>query len=672
MAFALFAPTCLQAVELDWQPQRSNDAEANRHGSTISIRTTGNDPYLVWRIREPVGESQRVLEFDYFCVDGIDSVCGYLGPPISEASRFVMPDLSHAEGWQTYRVDLVDATGGPLKRNTSLLRIDPGNRTNVRIQIRDLRLRERTPQEEEQAAKAVQLRRQKLAADESIRHYLQTSFPCTIDRVHVGVEQITIEGDTLDIAKPTESMELVEFAPHVAISGGAIDAAESLPASTGRFRIEVPRYFGGRDRLHSAWRLRWKHDGAAEFVTARHFVTGIDLASQNVPASRMNPKSQKGLSAVSRRGPLDELPELGIQSITINLLLNRFLTTKPGGNRERIKVQGAEIYFNPQAFDHIDDLVDFARRHEIVVTAIVLIHRSKRAEDHSPLAHPQADGGVYAMPDVDSERGARLYAFVLDRIAERYRHPGRSPGGITNWIAHNEVDFHSVWTNMGRQPRHVLTETYYRSMRMIDLAARQHNPHARVFASLTHHWVVPDDGKWQQLSPQETIETLQRYSQIEGDFPWGVAYHPYPQSLFAATAWNDPDPQESFETPLITIQNLEVLGDFLDLPSMRDSSGKRRPVLLSEQGFHSHSYQPRDQTLQAASLLYAMEKVRKLPWVESFYYHRWIDHPDEGGLLLGLRTLPDSEHRYGQRKLSWQIYRAFGTEQEQEVVGSLR
>jgi hypothetical protein len=275
------------------------------------------------------------------------------------------------------------------------------------------------------------------------------------------------------------------------------------------------------------------------------------------------------------------------------------------------------------------------------------------------------------MPDLTSLRGTRIYSFVLDRIARRYAHPNRSPGGISNWIAHNEIDFHSVWTNMGPQPRSVLTETYYRSMRLIDSAARQHNPHSRVFASLTHHWTVPDDGNWRQLSPRETIDRLQQYSRVEGDFPWGIAYHPYPQSLFAENAWTDELATSDFDTPLITLQNLEVLGKYLEQPAMRDSQGKMRPVLLSEQGYHTPTYDQDAQHRQAASLWYAMNKVRSLPWIESCHYHRWIDHPDEGGLLLGLRTLPTDQAPYGQPKHAWHVYRAFGTEQEASSVSLL-
>ena len=408
----------------------------------------------------------------------------------------------------------------------------------------------------------------------------------------------------------------------------------------------------GRDRLHSGWRIRGQNANAdkSAFLSARHYATSIVPSGSDHAAGRPRPKSQKGLSGISRRGTLDDFSELGIHAATLNLVLNRFVSTTEGPGKQRIDVTGSPVFFDPRAFDGYDKLIDFARRREIVVTAIVLIPRSKRASTQSPLVHPESDGGVYAMPDLSSDRGAKIYAFVLDKIAERYRNADRRPGGITNWIAHNEIDFHPVWTNMGGQPREVLTETYYRSMRMIHNAARAHNPHARVFASLTHHWVVPDDGEWKQLAPREVLETLHRYSQLEGDFAWGVAYHPYPQNLFAPVAWNDTNIRDDFDTPLITIQNLEVLGRFLDRSEMRDGAGQMRPVLLSEQGFHSDSYEDEAQNRQAGSLWYAMKKVRSLPWIESFHYHRWIDHPAEGGLMLGLRTLPTTEHPQGRAK----------------------
>ena len=399
-------------------------------------------------------------------------------------------------------------------------------------------------------------------------------------------------------------------------------------------------------------------------MSARHHTSVFQTTTSSTTLLQSRPANQKGLSAFSNRGPRTDLVELGVKAITLNLVLSRFLTNVSGSQRERINTTGAPIYFNRAAFNALDQLVDYCRQNEIVVTAIVLIPRSKNAESQSVLVHPETDGGVYAMPDLVTSRGVTVYGAVLNRIAKRYSNANHAPGLIANWVAHNEVDYHPVWTNMGTQPDEICIETYYRSMRMIHNAARSHNPHARVFISLTHNWKVLHAKPWRQLSPKTTLETLQRYAMQEGDFAWGVAYHPYPQSLFARVAWKDIEIGNNFDTPLITIQNLHILGDFLKQDSMRNTEGQMRPVLLSEQGFHTPTYEQGDQDRQAGSLLYAMKRVRSFSWVESFHYHRWIDHPDEGGLMLGLRTLPTGTTPHGQRKRSWHVYQAIGTPAE--------
>jgi hypothetical protein len=668
-AFAILLPSGDLAAEEPWLPHRENDVELSVAASTIAIRTTGHDPFLVWLLPESTEADHRVLEFEYFCTEKIGSVSGFLGPPLSEATRFDLPDLTIAEGWQTYTVDLVRAAENRIPKNANQLRIDLGTKPNVRLQIRGVHLRSRTSMEIRDASQAALRRQQQLAQAQRISGYLQSSFPLKFDQITVNEKSVALMGKLADRRSATDTWKLVEYPPNESISEQGINCDEPITVSGDRFRAEVPRRVSGRDRLHSGWRIRETESQSKQFLTARHFATTISASGQHA-AERPHPKTQKGLSGISPRGPLEELPELGIHAVTINLVLTQFLSSNPGEDRERVAVGGPPVYFNSGVFGGYDRLIDFARQHEMVVSAIVLVPRSRRTVQ-SPLVHSESDGGVYAMPDLSSERGTKLYAFVLDRIADRYRNTDQAPGGITNWIAHNEVDFHPVWTNMGSQPREVFTETYYRSMRMIHNAAQSHNPHARVFASLTHHWAASEEEQWKRLAPKEFLERLQRYSKLEGDFNWGVAYHPYPQNLFAPVAWNDTNIHHDFDTPLITIQNLEVLGRFLDRPEMQDAAGRMRPVLLSEQGFHTDSYDDLAQSRQAGSLWYAMKKVRSLPWIESFYYHRWIDHPDEGGLLLGLRTLPSKEHPYGEQKRSWYVYQAFGSKSETEATSGL-
>jgi hypothetical protein len=671
VAIAVVTSADLRADDQDWLPVRSHDVELTVTDSTIKIRTTGGDPYMMWRLKRPLKTSDRVLEFQYFCTESIDSVTAFIGPPITEAGKFALPNLTIAEGWQTYAVDLVTAAGKPIAGNASLLRIDLGVKPDVRLLIRRVRLRSENEEDIRKKRAAAARRQEKIDQSRSIVQYLKESFPLRIDKVIVDDQFVTIRGPVPPSNGDRSAWQLIEFPPHVAVCDPGMRCNEAIEFSDDSFLIRVPRLAAGRDRLQSGWRIRSGRSNDGPFLSARHYATEIVPSSDKHAAERARPRTQKGLSGISPRGPLDELPQLGIGAVTINLVLNHFLSASGGKGKQRLDGPGPSLYFDSRRFAHYDALIDFARRHQMVVTAIVLIPQATRSRAQSLLVHPETDGGVYAMPDLSTARGAQVYASVLDRIAARYANSEQAPGGITNWIAHNEIDFHPVWTNMGRQPRSIVTETYYRSMRMIHNIARRYNPHARVFASLTHHWVVPDDGNWGQLAPREVLESLQHYSELEGDFAWGVAYHPYPQSLFAPVPWKDTDIRDDLKTPLITIQNLEVLGRFLDQAKMRDAAGNRRPVLLSEQGFHSESYGDQAQAFQAGSLWYAMQKVRSFDWIESFHYHRWIDHPDEGGLKLGLRTLPSTKHPFGERKRAWHVYQAIGTEKEAEAIRGL-
>ncbi len=662
------------SVQFPESPARSNHVALVRQDNNLSITTTGTDPFLVWEWSKPLQLTEPVLSFEYFCPDGINNISVFPGPPITAAMQLKLPDLSIAEGWREYAAPLNPSSSQQLPSQITQLRLDLGQAMNRKVSLRNIRIRPPTQQERDHAANRIRIEEEKTFAAKAIRQYSEASFPATFTKIIVGQDTITLHGKLPDsaVTTPASLLKLVEFPANVQIN----EAGASVPLrpqwSRNHFSVVVPRTVGRRDRIYSGWRIKTvaTQGNTEHFLSARHYPTVFET-NNSPPTAPLRPGNQKGLSGFSRRGPKTDLLELGITAVTVNLVLNRFISNADGPGREAIPSPGPPVYFNRSAFGALDELVDFCRQHKIVVTAIVLIPRSKQNAAQTALQHPEAEGGVYTMPDMTTPRGTTIYGYLLSRIAERYSDPNQTPGVITNWIAHNEVDYHPVWTNMGKQPDEIYLEAYYRAMRMIHNSARAFNPHARVFISLTHNWLVTNPQRWQQLSPKKALLALQRYSMQEGDFAWGVAYHPYPQSLFAKTAWQDNDIKNHLNTPLITIQNLHVLGDFLNQTSMRDSNGERRPVLLSEQGFHTPTYGTEDQNRQAGSLHYAMQRTQAFPWIESFHYHRWVDHPDEGGLKLGLRTLPTKKHPHGERKRAWTVYRAIGTSGETEATNGL-
>ena len=81
-------------------------------------------------------------------------------------------------------------------------------------------------------------------------------------------------------------------------------------------------------------------------------------------------------------------------------------------------------------------------------------------------------------------------------------------------------------------------DIYVKSMRMVYYTARKYDADAEVFISLDHCW------NQEYTEPHcypaaEVMDTLMAYCKAEGDFKWGVAIHPYPESLLDPKSWLD-------------------------------------------------------------------------------------------------------------------------------------
>ena len=94
-----------------------------------------------------------------------------------------------------------------------------------------------------------------------------------------------------------------------------------------------------------------------------------------------------------------------------------------------------------------------------------------------------------------------------------------------------------------------------------------------------------------------------------------------------------------------------------------------RTILLSEQGFHSVPGNRESLLDQAAAIAYAWKKIEPIDSIKAFHYHRWIDHENEGGLHLGLWTVrPGTVTLPAEKKPSWDIFQALGTEREADAI----
>lgn len=609
--------------------------------------------------KTPPAATDTVLELEYFCVGGVPEFAVLPGPPFQAATSRRLPALGHSEAWSPWSARL-DA-GKPLPQGWKQLRLDLPMPNDRILQIRKARLRAPAPGE------FTAPRRQAASATgAALDTYLNKRFPASVRSVRVGTNDVTITGDSGGIR---DGLFLVDI-PMDIVLGDAKCWETRIPVQPGpdgSFTIMLPRQRGRgkfvHDRLLSRWQLARGASNTFEPVSHARYADEVAHAEPAPEPAR--PASKKGLGGWRRGMVEDELEQLGIASMTVNIMLQNLVSRRHDPGTTPFTWQGRTWYARDAALENYDKTFLEAARHRIMVSAILLVGNPARSKGGvlDILGSPDAaKEGTFAMPDVTTEEGAALYGGILNLLAHRWCRADGKYGRVHHWIVHNEVDAAVVWTNAGPKTALEFMDLYQRSMRMVDLIARQYDPNSRAFITLTHHWAHHGNPGW--YGSRNLLEILCRFTRAEGDFPWALAYHPYPQNLFNPRTWEDQQATYSYDSPKITPKNLEVLDAWMK-ESARLYRGGVRPVHLSENGFNSKDYSPKQLEDQAAGMAYAWKKIQGLSSIEAWQYHNWIDNRNEGGLRIGLRRFPDDAEEPLGKKPIWHLYQALGTPAEE-------
>lgn len=679
LVLLLVKATALSATPLQLDAGSARDLEVRAaDDGTTELRTTGADPH-VHTMPLPAGTDlarDHRLSLEYFSLEGTDALQVFLLPPEREAVSVKVGGLSRSEGWTSYFIDLAPALA-KTKQKVTALRLDFGTKANRTLKLRNLQVRPATAEERAfESRRAAQAMRE-VNLEKSLRAYLDAKFACAVTQVRATAEKIIVEGR---VAAPGGELVLVEVPIYAEIGepAGFPVLAPIRAGADGRFNCALDRLakVGERthDRLFSRYAVARKTADGGTLVSHARYVDTIE-PKWNLPEEK--PRSRKGLGGLSPGRPVSDIDELGIGAVTVNILPASFMRMTPGAGRTAFEVAGRTYFADDRAVAQLDQTMLAAAKRRVVVSAIILVSQAAQSPDKQYgrlVAHPDAHpAGHFAMPNVLSEEGHAAYSGALDFLARRYSQPDGAHGRIHHWIVHNEVDAGWEWTNAGEKTALRYLDLYHKSMRTVQLIARQYDAHAKAFISLTHYWT-------QRASPpfypsRDLLKLLLDFSHAEGDFEWAIAYHPYPQSLRNPRTWEDQLAQFTFDTPQITFKNIEVLDAWVRLPR-NCFHGKPRSVQFTEQGPNSPDYSEKSLREQAAALAYVWKKLQRLDTIEVFHFHNWVDNRGEGGLRIGLRRFPDDPGQPLGKKPVWFVFQALDTPQEdaatefaKEVIG---
>lgn len=425
---------------------------------------------------------------------------------------------------------------------------------------------------------------------------------------------------------------------------------------------EIPRFDGASDRLFARYQLV---DTMGNLVGAPQFVSDFSA----LPArdqSLQRPKGKKGLACIVDDS---DITALGLDWAAQNIDIGGMVDWANPNPEMSFEFEGRRVGLHAGAVAALDRALKSKAEHGVAVVGILLNYVHRGTPRQSPMVHPRTDPATVPMGpaafNTATAEGVFHYRAILHWIVERYTDPAEPHGRLTGLVIGNELQSHWLWYHLGEAEEDYVLDEYFAAVRVADLCARSVHRDFRVYLSLEHHWTLRGHAEdaLREIAGVTILRGINERAKRSGDFPWNLAFHPYPESLFEPRFWNDRTAPLRLDAPRVTFRNLEVLSAFLRQPEYL-WNGQPRHIALTEQGFHCRKDKD-GEALQAAAFAYAWKRINAIPEIESFIYHRHVDYPGEGGLNLGLRECDNGNpNAMGRQRMIWNLFQKASTPEE--------
>ena len=394
-------------------------------------------------------------------------------------------------------------------------------------------------------------------------------------------------------------------------------------------------------------------------VSTPQFVSNPEAVATH-PHVYMNPRSKKGILVDYSRVFTGQLQDLGVNQIALNIPIASILGPSTNALFPSIHYtyNGKNYTFNGKVLAGFDSTVSELTKQGISTTAILLNSYSNAYID---LIHPDArKQGVcpYYMFNGSTEEGVELLAAVGSFLADRYS--TEKHGKISNWVIANEINARKEWNYLNYTDVNTYSKEYAKGFRVLYNAIKSMAGDARVYISLDQTWNrklsnSPDyDGK-------DVLDAFNDYITECGNIDWSIAYHPYNIPLTSTKTWaSSKYVNHTTNTPMISMQNIEVLVNYLNQESLLGTDNQCRSIMITELGYTSSAGEQN----QAAAIAYAYYKVDYYKDIDGLLLNRQTDDATEiaQGLATGITTAG------GGHKYSYNVFKYMDTDKREEYT----
>ena len=404
-----------------------------------------------------------------------------------------------------------------------------------------------------------------------------------------------------------------------------------------------------------------KQGGSYAQVSNEHYITNPEAVATH--SVGRNDHGIKGILPDQAKLGTNELSELGVQQAIYNMYLEHLCgpTTNAAYETINYTYDGETYQFNGAIVHEYDSIVSQWNSLGIQVTMVILNTQNSTNAAAADLIHPDSQDGHecpgYAFNTANAQGTKHLKA-IAAFLGERYS--GTGHGNIDNWIVGNEVNARTEWYYLASSNLDVNVSSYVKAFRIFYNGLKSQNANVNVYNSIDQEWNRKSNPG--SFLSKDYLDRFNYYIVREGNIDWDLSFHPYNAPLFDPYAWKGQAQylSTSITTPYITMQNLNILVEYMHRSEMLAPDGSCRRISLAELGYTSEF----GEEYQNASIVYAFLMATSYPEVDSFMLFRQTDnaHEMESHLALGLNNVD------GSHKSSYYVYAALGTSNQQQYV----
>lgn len=488
--------------------------------------------------------------------------------------------------------------------------------------------------------------------DSSLQQVEAAGRPVSINSCLISGEDVVCQLSTGSVPASDDGKFYI-YADEVFQDGTTGSVVATVDAGTS-VSVSFPlNYNSAESNLSRKFLIAVKQNGQMVQVSDEHYITNPEAIAAYT-AGRMD-NGIKGILPDLTKSSKEEVQELGIKQVVYNMAVDDICSAASEPGALPFAYNGTTYYFNGNMISKFDSMFKSFNNYGVQVT-IVLLNRgeSPYAQD---LVHPKAVGADcpgYAL-NVEDQAGVAHLKAIGAFLAQRYS--GKfGCGQVDNWILGNEVNARTSWWYTSSDSLDFNVGIYVKAFRIIYNEMKSMNANVRIYNSIDQEWNRKSNPG--SFLAKDYLDRFNYYMTREGNIDWGLSFHPYNSPLYDPYAWNGPAVwvQNSITSPYITMQNLDILVNYMHQSNFLNPAGQVRSISLAEIGYTSSFGSEQ----QEASIVYGYLKAASFPEIDAFILFRQTDEASEmeSHLALGLFDLN------GNKKPSYEIYKNLGTANE--------